>query len=505
MASVSPVPGSQSEHRGLTHWMDRVFKELDKLRTSPDKDAVHDLRVAIRRCRSVGAVMREVDPDPGWHELRRVPKKLFRKLGELRDAQIMDEWVTEHGAENDKLRLQLHDAFQAKEQKLTEEALHLANKFDEKSWTRLSHKLGKRVRFVPAGSLAAQCLAVERYDEAKQLHSKALRSKTPEAWHALRIGLKKFRYTTESLLPQRYENWSPMLKKLQDLLGEVHDLDVLSGIIKQDVSGDAAAVVPEWERTIERERKARLEEYHEASVGKKTFWQEWRRALPQNEKLRAAAIARLRVTARATDAHPRRAAHISRLAIALFDALGRAHTAPAFDSPDLRRVLRGASRMCGLKLKGTGSPQKTARRFLLSRPAPPSWSAEEWESLAWTVRYHRGAEPEVENSAFSRLGEEMQMNVRALAGLIRLARGLRKVGIVNSTGFRAEKAAAAVTVHIPDLPDSAETAAQLAAAKHLLDSYLGKPLILKPTQKIQVLELPVPAEPPREIASVASD
>jgi len=37
--------------------------------------------------------------------MRRLPKKLFRKLGELRDTQIMDEWVAEHGAENDKLRV----------------------------------------------------------------------------------------------------------------------------------------------------------------------------------------------------------------------------------------------------------------------------------------------------------------------------------------------------------------------------------------------------------------
>jgi CHAD domain-containing protein len=81
--------------------MQRVPKELDALQSAPDKDAVHDLRVAIRRCRSVAAVMREVDPDPAWHEMRRLPKKLFRKLGELRDTQIMDEWVAEHGAEND--------------------------------------------------------------------------------------------------------------------------------------------------------------------------------------------------------------------------------------------------------------------------------------------------------------------------------------------------------------------------------------------------------------------
>ncbi|HXN53363.1 MAG TPA: CHAD domain-containing protein [Candidatus Acidoferrum sp.] len=499
MATASPLPGSPPEHRGFTHWMQRVLKELDVLRSAPDKDAVHDLRVAIRRCRSVAAVMREVDPDPAWHEMRRLPKKLFRKLGELRDTQIMDEWVAEHGAENDKLRVALHNFFQEREPKLLRQALRLAGKFDEKNWQRLERKLRKRIRLVPAGSLAAQCLAVERLNEAKELHGKALRVDKPATWHGLRIGLKKFRYTVESLLPQQYEAWSTNLKQLQDILGEVHDLDVLRGIIKQKATGDAAELQPEWERTIERQRSARLQEYRDLAIGKNSVWHDWQQALPHGKRLQIAAIARLRVTARATDAHPHRAAHISRLSVALFDALGRAHSAPVFDDADMRRVLRGAARFCGLSLKGTSRPpQKAARRFLLERPVPPSWAHKEWELLAWTVRYHRGAEPKTQpnklNSAFARLHEDQQATVRALAGVVRLARGLRKCRIEHCNGFRVEKTAAALLLHVSGLVDSAENAARLAAAKHLLDTYLGKPLILKPTPPSQIVELPSPAD-----------
>src|SRR5579863_2181451 len=149
MATPSAVPGTSPVHRGLTHWTQRTLKELDSLQNAPDKDAVHDLRVAIRRCRSVAAVMREVDPDPAWHAMRRLPKKLFRKLGELRDTQIMDEWVAEHGAENDKLRVALHAFFQEKEPDLVQQALRLAGKFDAKAWQRLERKLRKRARLVP--------------------------------------------------------------------------------------------------------------------------------------------------------------------------------------------------------------------------------------------------------------------------------------------------------------------------------------------------------------------
>ena len=495
MATATALPGAPTEHRGLGHWMDRVLGELDKLRASPDKEIVHDLRVAIRRCRSVAAVMREVDPDPTWHAMRRLPKKLFRKLGELRDTQIMDEWISDHGAENDKLRLLLHEHFQQHEPKLLQEAMRLAEKFNEKEWTRLDRKLSKRIRLVPAGSLAAQCLAVERLAEAKDLHTKAIRVNKPASWHALRIGIKKFRYTVESLLPQQYSSWSPQLKQLQDLLGEVHDLDVLRVLVRQKATAGASDLQAEWERTIDRQRAARLQEYRELTVGKNSVWQVWQQALPQHERLQLAAAARLRATARAGDSQLRRTAQVSRLAVALFDALRRGHTAPIFDHSHTRRVLRTAARLSGMRVKSTGlAPRKAARDFLLDRPAPPSWTQEEWKLLAWTLRYHRGKEPKSNGNTFSKLQEELQVDVRALSGVLRLARGLRKCGVENCHGFRVERTSAAVLLHVPGLADTASNAARLASAKHLIDSYLGKPLILRPAALPEkVVALPAPA------------
>ena len=44
---------------GLRAQMNRVLTELRRVRKSADADAVHDLRVAIRRCRSVATAMQE--------------------------------------------------------------------------------------------------------------------------------------------------------------------------------------------------------------------------------------------------------------------------------------------------------------------------------------------------------------------------------------------------------------------------------------------------------------
>ena len=91
--------------------MERVLQELETVGKDPAPDPVHDLRVAIRRCRSVGAVFQEVDPDPAWTEMRRVPRKLFRRLGVLRDAQVMDDWVRHLAPDGDVLRPKLHTHF----------------------------------------------------------------------------------------------------------------------------------------------------------------------------------------------------------------------------------------------------------------------------------------------------------------------------------------------------------------------------------------------------------
>ncbi|MGC2465798.1 MAG: CHAD domain-containing protein, partial [Candidatus Acidiferrum sp.] len=205
--------------------MNRVLEELGGLHTSPDPDTVHDLRVAIRRCRSVAAAMEEVDPDPAWPAMRKVARRLFRALGDLRDTQVMEEWIKKLGPESDPLRAQLLASLETDEKRLSESALHVAAKFDEKEWTRLERRLRQRVRLVPVGGLTAECLALERFEEAKELHNRALRTEKPKPWHALRIGLKRFRYTVEGLLPEHYASWSENLKRLQDLLGDVHDLD----------------------------------------------------------------------------------------------------------------------------------------------------------------------------------------------------------------------------------------------------------------------------------------
>src|SRR5262252_3184077 len=235
------------EHRDLAFWMKRTLEELAQLRSNPSADAVHDFRVAIRRCRSVAAAIAEIDPHPDWQELRGCVRKVFRSMGELRDAQIMEAWLRDLRPHDDPLKSRLIEALQCGQEAAQAKALHLASRFDEKRWTELARVLHARLKKIPADGDAARCLALERLEEAKELHRRALRTEKPLPWHELRISLKRFRYTLELLVPSLHAKWIDSLKRVQDVLGDIHDLDMLV----EKLSGTHAESNPELAKDLQ--------------------------------------------------------------------------------------------------------------------------------------------------------------------------------------------------------------------------------------------------------------
>ncbi|HTP70191.1 MAG TPA: CHAD domain-containing protein [Dongiaceae bacterium] len=504
MATGVSVSGSRGENRGLMYWMERTIKELEKVRVSPDPETVHDLRVAIRRCRSLAAVMEEVDPSPSWPEMRKLGRKLFRQLGELRDTQVLEEWVEKLGDPEDSIRIALLSSLKARETELRQAAVSAAEKFNQKAWSKLERGLEHRAHMVPPDRMAAECLALERLEAAKELHARAIRAEKPRAWHELRIGVKRFRYTVESLLPARYELWGDDLKQVQDLLGEVHDLDVLSEAVAEATSDATEETRARWSGRMATERQLRIDTYRQLTTGKESLWHTWRNGLPEGRRLDASSMARLRVTARALDENPARTSLISRISLHLFDGLAKVQAAPVFQSREMRKIMRAAARLHGIgRALDRKSPQTAAREFLREMALPAGWTEAEWEIASQVVRFHRGPLP-VKQKSFARLQENDRQAVCALAGVLRLARTLRKCGAQNPVGLRVEKSPEAIVVDVPGLALSEETASRLASGKYLLETFLAKPLILKAAPlSPKIVQLPRPEEqaPPSAVAS----
>jgi exopolyphosphatase/guanosine-5'-triphosphate,3'-diphosphate pyrophosphatase len=482
--------------------MERVLVECDRAETGFDADAVHDLRVALRRCRSLADGLMAIDPDPAWKEMKKAGKKLFQALGELRDMQVMEEWLEKlspgavgdaansASAENraEAVAVKLLDHIQAREAACKQLALTDLNQFDRKQWRRWSRELPRRASRVRSGSVVYVHLALEKWTAAYDLHKHALRSRSRVGLHTLRIGIKRFRYTVENFLPEQHALWGADLKELQDLLGEVHDLDVLWATALEIAAFPDAESRARWLAKVNAEREKRVSRYRELMVGRESLWRVWRAQFPSGAALRAAALARLRIWAGYLDPDFVRSQRVARLALALYDGLrAQGLMAAGFGNESAadsrageeREVLQAAAFMHDVgKAKGAENHQKKSYRMIRNLVRPLGWSARELELAAVVARYHRGALPHPRRKTLQLLDLPDRHLAVELAGVLRLAKALESHNgheprievqlqenfvLVRSAGYSA-------------LERSAEG---VAAARHLLETVLRRPVLVR--------------------------
>jgi CHAD domain-containing protein len=291
MAHSIPISrGNSAKRIGLEVWMERVLLKAEDARRGWNADAVHDLRVALRRCRTMAEALSEVNPGSGWRKMKKASRGLFHTLGVLRDTQVEKEWVRKLGAPDDPIRRYMLRALSLEERKHREAAEQALGRFDRKEWRRWSKKLAHKAQFFPLESVVFQRLALASLNESVELYQRARKGRSRVAWHRLRIGLKRFRYIVENFLPQRYEAWGEDLRHMQDLLGDVHDLDVLRIEIRRRCAKRDPAAPAAWLEKIDTERKARLDELRSKTNDKEFLWLAWRGGLQGGNTIQAVSL-----------------------------------------------------------------------------------------------------------------------------------------------------------------------------------------------------------------------
>ena len=475
-----PASHPQEKKAGLAHWANRVLEECDNASQSFAADPVHDLRVAIRRCRSMADGFLSVDPDPAWKQMKRLAKPLFGSLGELRDTQVMLEWVTKLLEPADTARQSLLDLLAHKETALKAAAQQALGQFDRKHWASLNAHLAKRTTKVPLEGPVFQHLALERWGEARELHRQAMRNRSQVGYHQLRIGIKRFRYTVENFLPQRHEKWAKDLRDLQDALGEVHDFDVLRSMIRAH-PGIPAEERVRWHKRIIDERQKRLNYYRAKMLGKNSLWQVWRSELPSGTALEQAALEKLKTWAAFLDPDPAHSALVTQIALQLYDGLSQCHALAA--KPEYRRILEAAALLHEVgRSKSANSHQKRAYRMICKLDSPLGWTAEELRCVAATARYHRGALPQMGDSYFVGLSAKRRSELLPIIGTLRLANAFDFEHDQTVARVSVERQNGVVVLYAQGLQEISPRAERIARARYLLEATCHLPIMIQPLQ-----------------------
>jgi inorganic triphosphatase YgiF len=233
----------------LAGCLGHVLGNLTPAHLGSDVEGVHQMRVGVRRLRSVLRLFRPAMPDQALHPLEAELRWLGRELGAARDLDVfvvdlIDPLFARRPG--DKGLERLREAALALRAERQEQ---LRRSLDSTRFTRLVLALGSFVArrgwrdqpldeesarlFAPARGLAAELLEV-RDRKARRLGDRIDELSLPEL-HRLRIQIKRLRYAVEILgglyRGRRLDRYLEQLPELQDRLGRLADLATAQGLL----------------------------------------------------------------------------------------------------------------------------------------------------------------------------------------------------------------------------------------------------------------------------------
>jgi len=214
----------------------RALRKKKLARHGLEPEPIHDVRVALRRCRSLAEGFANLDPRPVWRKLLKACKKEQSGLADFRDLQVMQEWIRQLHLAAGPIGSALAAMLQQEELAVRKKAEESLDSFPHKRWKRWLKLLPARAELIPVSEARLATIALERLSRVRRLDQQWRRQRTVRAWHRLRVAVKRFRYVVESFLPEQHAAWKSDLKRIQDLLGEGHDLDVLRAKILEVAS-----------------------------------------------------------------------------------------------------------------------------------------------------------------------------------------------------------------------------------------------------------------------------
>jgi CHAD domain-containing protein len=231
-----------------------------------DDEAVHDLRVALRRMRTVLEIGRDVLGPFHADEVRRALRDVQRATGDLRDEEVLLALLGSLGVEAPDVGAWL-DGRRRRERRLRRALVRLLQSGPSgvlgAGRKLLTALLAFRIK--PSRDKRVHKYARRAVERARREvdRRRGARPDDPDALHRLRIAYKRLRYTVETfseVLPEDLAVLAQGAARMQSRLGDLHDVDVAIVCVRR-----ARALTPESGTellaALDRERAVRVAAY----------------------------------------------------------------------------------------------------------------------------------------------------------------------------------------------------------------------------------------------------
>lgn len=273
--------------------LDHLLLNERCLLTTNDGEAIHQMRVALRRLRSAIKVFRPIVDGPQLAEVKDNLRWLLANLGPARDAEvflteIIDPVIVQHPHntglaalrgywQNDHAAKLAQASEAVRSHRFSALVLQLGEWVEVGQWLGKPGAPPKRKLEAPILSFAMPRLGKSVY-KLLTIAGDSLSRLSPEEQHAVRIQGKQVRYAGEffaALVPRKHMKvFLAELAELQDVLGRLNDIAVatpkLTGKHVEGGRAKAAGLVAGWHQS---RRPALVSEAEKA-------WKRWR-ACPQ--------------------------------------------------------------------------------------------------------------------------------------------------------------------------------------------------------------------------------
>jgi CHAD domain-containing protein len=218
----------------------RYRKEIERCQERFSEEAVHELRVELRRVLALVELIGVFVPERRVRKALKLLKKQLDLFAELRDTQVQALWLRKvaprrAGALVYQKHLRSHEARCVRQARRAIKAFRPARlqKLIESFRTELRAR--RKQGLEPGDWARVRHSVVRAFAEVARLNRRA-KGSDARTIHRTRIAFKKYRYMIETLAPWLQEDSPRDLQALHDhqtLMGNVQDLEVLkAGVSK---------------------------------------------------------------------------------------------------------------------------------------------------------------------------------------------------------------------------------------------------------------------------------